>query len=105
MRPEASSTDIPPDRNQGRRQVPEQVAETELGIRLSRDEGPIDGLYDPRSMWVRRRQMAPDGAVLVRPDRFVAWRSRSASEAPLEELSGALNQILARPIAVQPAAA
>ena len=68
--------------------------------------GHIDGdLHDPRSMWIRRRQIAPDGAVLVRPDRFVAWRSRSASEAPLEELSGALKQILARPIAVQPAAA
>ena len=67
--------------------------------------GHIDGdLYDPRSMWIRRRQIAPDGAILVRPDRFVAWRSKSASEAPLEQLSSALNQILARPIAVEPAA-
>ncbi len=27
------------------------------------------------------------GAILVRPDRFVAWRNPGASEAPLEELS------------------
>ena len=31
VRPEASSTEIPPDRNQGRRQVPEQVAEAYEG--------------------------------------------------------------------------
>ena len=45
--------------------------------------GHIDGdLYDPRCMWLRRREIAPDGAVLVRPDRFVAWRSLSGSESP-----------------------
>jgi hypothetical protein len=31
VRPKASSTEIPPDRNQGRRQVPEQVAEAYEG--------------------------------------------------------------------------
>ena len=42
--------------------------------------GHIDGdLYDPRCMWVRRREIDPDGAILVRPDRFVAWRSLGAS--------------------------
>ena len=68
--------------------------------------GHIDGdLYDPRSMWARRRQIDPDGAILVRPDRFVAWRNSGASEAPLEELSNALGQILARPVAVPAGAA
>ncbi len=68
--------------------------------------GHIDGdLYDPRSMWARRRQIDPEGAILVRPDRFVAWRNSGASEAPLEELSNALGQILARPVAVPAGAA
>ncbi len=63
--------------------------------------GHIDGdLYDPRCMWARHRQIDPDGAILVRPDRFVAWRNSGASEAPLEELSDALGKILARPAPV-----
>jgi 2,4-dichlorophenol 6-monooxygenase len=68
--------------------------------------GHLDGdLFDPRSMWASRREIEPNGAILVRPDRFVAWRSISGSQAPREELSGALGRILARPIAVQPTAA
>ena len=68
--------------------------------------GHLDGdLFDPRSMWASRREIEPNGAILVRPDRFVAWRSISGSEAPREELSDALGRILARPIAVQPTAA
>jgi 2,4-dichlorophenol 6-monooxygenase len=68
--------------------------------------GHIDGdLFDPRSMWASCREIEPNGAILVRPDRFVAWRSISGSEAPPEELSDALGRILARPIAVQPTAA
>ena len=60
--------------------------------------GHLDGdLYDPRCMWLRRREIGPGGAMLVRPDRFVAWRYSGAAEAPLEELSKALGQILARP--------
>jgi 2,4-dichlorophenol 6-monooxygenase len=61
--------------------------------------GHVDGdLYDPRCMWVGRREIEPDGAVLVRPDRFVGWRSPRASEDPLAELSEALGRILARPV-------
>ena len=36
------------------------------------------------------------GAVLVRPDGFVAWRSRSASDAPESTLLGALSTVLHR---------
>ena len=68
--------------------------------------GHIDGdLYDPRCMWARRREIGAEGAILVRPDRFVAWRSLGASEAPLEELSQAFREILARQVpACMPAA-
>jgi len=67
--------------------------------------GHVDGdLFDPRCMWVRDRQIEGDGAILVRPDRFVAWRNPSSSDAPAEELAGALSQILARPAGVAAAA-
>ena len=62
--------------------------------------GHIDGdLYDPRCMWLRHREIGPDGAVLVRPDRFVGWRSMGGWERPIDELSEAFTQILARPVA------
>ena len=62
--------------------------------------GHIDGdLFDPRCMWLRHRGIAADGAVLVRPDRFVAWRSAAGCDDPAAALAGALTRILARPIA------
>jgi 2,4-dichlorophenol 6-monooxygenase len=65
------------------------------GVRI----GHLDGdLFDPRCTWLRRRGVDADGAVLVRPDRFVAWRSEGASTDPGAQLANALEQILARPI-------
>jgi 2,4-dichlorophenol 6-monooxygenase len=62
--------------------------------------GHIDGdLFDPRCTWLRHREIASDGALLVRPDRFVAWRSLGAADEPAAELADALGAILARPIA------
>ncbi len=63
--------------------------------------GHLDGdLYDPRCAWLRHRQIENDGAVLVRPDRFIAWRAPTAVDDPLAELVGAFSQILARPVAI-----
>lgn len=63
--------------------------------------GHIDGdLYDPRLAWARQRQIKPDGAVLVRPDRHIGWRSVTAIDDPSAALAEALGQILARPIAI-----
>jgi 2,4-dichlorophenol 6-monooxygenase len=59
--------------------------------------GHLDGdLFDPRCAWLRRREFGPEGAVLVRPDRFVAWRSMGAVEEPAEVLRRALEQARAR---------
>jgi 2,4-dichlorophenol 6-monooxygenase len=69
--------------------------------------GHLDGdLFDPRCAWLRRREFGPEGAVLVRPDRFVAWRSMGAVEQPEEALRSALEQVLARvPAAASPSPA
>jgi 2,4-dichlorophenol 6-monooxygenase len=57
----------------------------------------LDGDYqDPRSAWQRHRQIASDGAILVRPDRFIAWRSPAAGGEPRAALAAALSQILGR---------
>ena len=62
--------------------------------------GHLDGdLFDPRSDWLRRREIGSAGAILVRPDRFVAWRAATAAEDPHEELTRAFTRILARPVA------
>ena len=61
--------------------------------------GHIEGdLYDPRCMWLNSREIGREGAVLVRPDRFVGWRSPGAGEQPAEALADALGRILARPV-------
>ena len=61
--------------------------------------GHLDGdLYDPRCTWLRHRQIASDGAILVRPDRFIAWRHPAGTSDPRAALAAALSQILARPV-------
>jgi 2,4-dichlorophenol 6-monooxygenase len=62
--------------------------------------GHLRGDYrDPRCAWLRRREIGPRGAVLVRPDRFVAWRSLDADADPAATLATALARILGRSIA------
>jgi len=63
--------------------------------------GHIDGdLFDPRCTWLRRREIGAGGAILVRPDRFVAWRSLGAADDPAADLTAALSSILAWPVGV-----
>ena len=67
--------------------------------------GHLDGdLYDPRCAWLRQREIDSRGAVLVRPDRFVAWRARTDCADPRGVLASALSQVLAREIDVPVAA-
>jgi 2,4-dichlorophenol 6-monooxygenase len=44
---------------------------------------------------MRKREITRDGAVLVRPDRFIGFRSRGAVADPLAVLTNAFRQILA----------
>jgi 2,4-dichlorophenol 6-monooxygenase len=57
-----------------------------------------DGDYaDPTGAWERQREVTDAGAVLVRPDQHVAWRSIGAVGEPAQVLQAALEEILSRP--------
>lgn len=61
--------------------------------------GHLDGDYlDPRCRWLAVRGFGPDGAILVRPDRFVAWRSAGSASDPRGTLARALGQVLCRDV-------
>ncbi|QSE86631.1 FAD-dependent monooxygenase [Rhodococcus koreensis] len=51
-------------------------------------------LADVRFAWLRKRQITRDGAVLVRPDRFVGFRSAGAVADPQAVLTDAFDRIL-----------
>ncbi|KXX81605.1 Phenol 2-monooxygenase [Madurella mycetomatis] len=46
--------------------------------------------------WAKKREVDEDGCVLVRPDRFVAWRSSSMIADAAKKLEEVLRSILAR---------
>ncbi|MEY4633798.1 MAG: hypothetical protein RLZ18_1170 [Actinomycetota bacterium] len=73
-------------------------AALELGVDIDVVRiGHFSGDYfDPRLTWTRHRGFDARGAVLVRPDRFIAWRSASGSTEPLADFTQALSQVLHR---------
>lgn len=68
----------------------------ELGIALDAHRiGHSRGDFrDPRLRWERVRGFGPDGAILVRPDRCVAYRSVGAVDDPTVELRRVMRSIL-----------
>jgi 2,4-dichlorophenol 6-monooxygenase len=59
--------------------------------------GHVDGDWlDPRLAFIRARQFGRAGAILVRPDRVIAWRSFTAAEHPAEQIGAAFDYVLAR---------
>ncbi|KAH8878792.1 hypothetical protein GQ53DRAFT_673387 [Thozetella sp. PMI_491] len=58
--------------------------------------GPGLDYIDVHRDWHKRRGVQDDGCVLVRPDRFVAWRSDRLAENCTKKLEQVLDAILAR---------
>ena len=46
--------------------------------------------------WEDAREVGDQGAILVRPDRYVAWRSMGLAAEPSKELAAAFAQVLSR---------
>ena len=53
-------------------------------------------LGDPDGSWHQAYGVEPDGAVLVRPDGHVAWRTRSGASNPLKILYAAMDGVLGK---------
>ena len=57
--------------------------------------GILEGDYiDARCAWTKQREIGRQGAVLVRPDRYIGFRSMGAVRRHNETLNSAFHQIL-----------
>jgi hypothetical protein len=72
------------------------VKEIAMSLRILRAHrvGRAGDLVDEESSWPEAFAVEPDGAVLIRPDGYVSWRSRTKATEPRQELSSVLNRIL-----------
>jgi 2,4-dichlorophenol 6-monooxygenase len=74
----------------------EKVAH-DLGIPLEAVViGPGREVTDIYFDWARLREVAEDGAILVRPDKHIGWRSMSLPEDPERALHAAMSSLLGR---------
>jgi putative polyketide hydroxylase len=55
-----------------------------------------DGLTDPTGEFLSAFGIDSRGAVLVRPDGFVAWRAKTSEGASTAKMESALSTILSR---------
>jgi 2-polyprenyl-6-methoxyphenol hydroxylase-like FAD-dependent oxidoreductase len=73
------------------------AASAALGVPITVHRiGSAGDAVDPDGAWARVTGLAPGGAVLVRPDDFVGWRTDQFPADPERELCQALSVILAR---------
>jgi putative polyketide hydroxylase len=53
-------------------------------------------IVDPAGAFRAAYGISPSGAVLIRPDGFVAWRATTSQAASREEISSVLASVLCR---------
>lgn len=75
-------------------EVAPSVART-LGVAI--EVVTLDAAADTEGTWAKLRGIDDDGALLVRPDVHVGWRSKGRAADPAKALDTALRQILSRP--------
>ncbi|HEY2650323.1 MAG TPA: FAD-dependent monooxygenase [Solirubrobacteraceae bacterium] len=76
------------------------AVQRDIPLRVTRvGFGDVDHV-DVRCAWLKQRGISPAGAVLVRPDRHVAFRAAGTATDPVAELSAAFGQVLGMEAAV-----
>jgi 2-polyprenyl-6-methoxyphenol hydroxylase-like FAD-dependent oxidoreductase len=65
-----------------------------VGVRVDAQRSGVAGLQDPGGEIPAAHGIEPDGCVLVRPDGFIAWRTRRAEGASRRQLVTVLHQAL-----------
>lgn len=79
-----------------------RAAEEVYGVKVNVHViGPGQAHEDPYGQFVKLRETAESGAILVRPDFIVGWRAHEASATAAEELLAGMAQILGRTDDVQ----
>lgn len=58
--------------------------------------GPGREVTDLYFDWARLREIGEDGALLVRPDKHIGWRSTSLPDDPERALHAAMSSLLGR---------
>jgi 2-polyprenyl-6-methoxyphenol hydroxylase-like FAD-dependent oxidoreductase len=73
-----------------------RAAAKQLGIDIDVHQVGANGLTDPTGGFAAAYGIASTGAVLVRPDGFVAWRAKTGEGASPERIANALTSVLCR---------
>jgi putative polyketide hydroxylase len=72
-----------------------QEAADRLGVELAACKiAPSADVADRHGRWPHCAGLAEDGALLVRPDQFVAWRAATMPDDPAVDLTQALTRVL-----------
>lgn len=74
-----------------------KAASSKLGVKVKTVViGPARDVEDLYYDWARLREVDEDGAILVRPDKHIAWRSKSMPKDAESDLTTALAKVLGR---------
>nr|BEK69977.1 hypothetical protein KPHV_72040 [Kitasatospora purpeofusca] len=82
------------DWQEGARRAADRLAVPLEAFRIGAD-GEDDLAPEPGEDFAALHGIGPDGALLVRPDGFVAWRAEGPAEDPAGEVERALREVLA----------
>jgi putative polyketide hydroxylase len=73
-----------------------RAASKRVGIDLDIYSVGTDGLADPSAAFAAAYGIDANGAVLVRPDGFVAWRAKEGNGVSTEQIERVLATVLSR---------